>query len=417
MSRRRRLAILLVLAVQPALADLPLFKRGHLKGQAQQTRYPEDSLLRGPLGAVASDQGTALRLNFRGDVERFSLAADYQLLGRFGDSLALAELIAAPLPLPPPLPDDEQRLWDLSDTVSEGQDHLVVQRLDRLHLDYTGERTVVRLGRQAVSWGNGLIYNPMDFFNPFDPAAVDTEYKIGDDMLYGQYLLDSGSDWQLVHVRRRDTAGEASAEVSSTALKYHGFGLEREYDLLLAEHFDNLVLALGGTTNAGGAVLRGDLVMTDTAHGWEASLVANWSWSWTWRGYNVSAVAEYFFNGFGLRESDYTAAKIAEADELTARIARGELFTLGRHYAAGSLQVEVTPLLNLTPNLFINLGDGSALCQLVVRWDLHENWQLLAAANLPLGPDGTEYGGIETGLEGQRLGAGPSAFAQLAFYF
>jgi hypothetical protein len=276
---------------------------------------------------------------------------------------------------------------------------------------------VVRFGRQAVSWGNGLIYNPMDFFNPFDPAAVDTEYKIGDDMLYAQYLLDSGSDWQFVSVQRRDEDGDVSSRVQSNALKFHGFGLEREYDLLVAEHFNDTLLAAGGALNVGEAVLRGDVMLTDTGSDWQANLVANWSWSWVWGGHNVSAAAEYFFNGFGLRQSDYTPEAIAAATDLTDRLARGELFTLGRHYLAGSLQVEVTPLLNVIPNLFVNLGDRSALAQVVAQWDLAEDWQLLAAVNVPIGPAGTEFGGLDSGVEDLRLSVGPAVFAQLAVYF
>ena len=400
-----------------ACAEVPLFERGHLKGQLQSAHYPDDSIFREAVSAVANDQGAELRLNFRADAERFSLAADYQLLGRFGDTLALSEAFDGLFLVPPALPDDDRRWWDLTHTISDNDSRLLVQRLDRLHLSYTGDAAVVRFGRQAVSWGNGLIYNPMDFFNPFDPAAVDTEYKIGDDMLYGQYLLDSGSDWQFVSVQRRDDEGDVTSDVSSNALKFHGFGLEREYDLLLAEHFDDTIVAAGGALNVGEAVLRGDVVFTDTDGGWETSLVANWSWSWVWGGYNVSAVAEYFFNGFGLRQSDYTPEKIARATDLTDRLTRGELFTLGRHYAAGSLQVEVTPLLNIIPNLFVNLGDQSALAQVVARWDLAEDWQVLAAVNVPVGPAGTEFGGLETGLEGLRFSAGPSAFVQLAVYF
>ena len=44
----------------------------------------------------------------------------------------------------------------------------------------------------------------MDVFNPFDPAAVDKEYKTGDDMLYGQYLLNNGNDMQGVAMVRRN---------------------------------------------------------------------------------------------------------------------------------------------------------------------------------------------------------------------
>ena len=400
-----------------AVAEVPLFDRGHLKGLLQSTHYPDDSLFREATSAVANDQGMEFRLNFRAGVDRFSVAADYQLLGRFGDSLALSEAFDGLFLVPPALPDDDRRWWDLTDTISDRDSRLLVQRLDRLHVSYAGDAAVVRFGRQAVSWGNGLIYNPMDFFNPFDPAAVDTEYKIGDDMLYAQYLLDSGSDWQFVSVQRRDEDGDVSSQVQSNALKFHGFDLEREYDLLLAEHFDDTIVAAGTALNVGEAVLRGDVMLTDTGSDWQASLVANWSWSWVWGGHNVSAAAEYFFNGFGLRQSDYTPEDIADATDLTDRLTRGELFTLGRHYLAGTLQVEVTPLLNVIPNLFVNLGDQSALAQVVAQWDLAEDWQVLAAVNVPVGPAGTEFGGLESGVDGLRLSVGPSVFAQLAVYF
>ena len=80
----------------------------------------------------------------------------------------------------------------------------------------------MKFGRQAITWGNGLIYNVMDIFNPFDPAAVDKEFKTGDDMLYGQYLLSGGNDVQGVMVFRRDPITEdVEADQSSLAFKYH----------------------------------------------------------------------------------------------------------------------------------------------------------------------------------------------------
>jgi len=345
------------------------------------------------------------------------LRADYMLVGQFGDSLELREAFDDPLFLPPTVPDDEYRWWDLTHEISDGDSHAVVQRLDRLYVDYSGDKAVARFGRQAVSWGNGLIYNPVDFFNPFSPAAVDTEYKLGDDMLYGQYLRDSGDDWQFVHVVRRDEEGDVSGDVDSTALKYHGFGLEREYDLLVAEHFDQFTVAVGGVMNVGESVIRGDVMAVDALDGWEALLVANWSYSWVWGGYNISGLAEYFFNGFGLNESQYSPEELAGATDLIDRLSRGELFTLGRHYLSGSMLVEVTPLVHLTPNLFVNMGDGSALLQLVLQWDLAQNWQVLGSFSAPLGPGGTEFGGLESGVEDLTLATGPSLFAQIAWYF
>lgn len=410
-------AMALALLAGAATAEVPGLDGGHLKGRWLTAAYPEDSLFREVAGPVTHDQAAGLRLKFRAHPGPLQLEADYQLAGQHGDGLALAREFNELFLVPPAVPDDERRWWNLTHEISSGSDTVLLHRLDRLNVSWTGSETVLRFGRQAVSWGNGLIYNPMDFFNPFDPAAVDTEYKVGDDMLYGQYLTDAGSDWQLVHLKRRDEDGDLASAVSSTAVKYHGFGLEREFDLLLARHFDDTLLGGGVLKNIADAVLRGDLLLTDTDGDTVASLVINGAYSWTWADYNMSGVVEYFFNGFGLRESEYTAEDIAAAEDLVARIRRGEVFTLGRHYLAGSLRMELSPLVNVSPTLFLNLGDQSALAQLVLQWDVAQNWQVLAAVNLPLGPSGTEYGGLDSDVEGLNLEVGPGLFAQLALYF
>ena len=417
MRPRVFIPVLLLLCLRVQAGDIPWLEGGHTKLRALASYYPDDSIFREAFGEWEDSEGAGLRLKFAGDHGRFGLTAHYQLLGQSGDSPDLLQQSSGLLPLSPRLPDDDRRWWDLTDQVSDSGSHELVQRLDRLHLDYRGDATVLRFGRQAITWGNGLVYSPMDLFNPFDPAAVDTEYKLGDDMLYGQYLLDNGSDWQLVSVQRRDEDGDVDSRVSSNALKFHGFGLAREFDLLVAEHYDQFILGAGAVMNLGEAVLRGDVTFTDAHDGWETSLVANWSYSWVWAGYNVSGVAEYFYNGFGLRESDYTRENFRENRDLLERLARGELFTIGRHYLAGSLPVELTPLLTLTPNLFFNMGDSSALAQLVLQWDMAQNWQVLGSLAVPLGSAGTEYGGLETEVDDLTLEVGPSLFVQLAWYF
>ena len=415
-------ARLLWLAVAACLplavgAAVPGFDGGHTKLRWLGSSYPDDSAYREVFGDVADDEYADLRLKFSGSYQKLSMHVDYQLIAQWGDSLDLPGDSNSLLLLPPSLPDDDQRWWDLTDTISDNQSRGAVQRLDRLNVGYTGDNAVLRVGRQAVSWGNGLIYNPVDFFNPFNPAAVDTEYKLGEDMVYGQYLLGSGSDWQGVVVQRRDREGRATSEQRTTALKFHSFGLDAEYDLLLAENFNEFIAGLGGVSNVGEAVLRGDITLTDARDGWVTSLVANWSWSWVWGGYNATVVLEYYYNGFGLAEDDYTPENILADRDLAQRLERGELYTIGRHHMAGSMLVELAPLVNVTTNLFANLEDGSALTQVVLEWDLAQNWQFLASAAVPLGSSGTEFGGIDTGIDDLTLAVGPSLLAQLAWYF
>ena len=419
-------ALLCMLIVSTAaIADdhLPAFKGGHTKYLFLLNSFPDDSLFPELVGSPAIDHKGDLRLKFDWQTNKLSLVSDYQLIAQHGDSVSLASKLPGVAIIPNPVSDDSKRLFDLTRVIKQNDNSIVAHRLDRFYADLTTSKTVVRFGRQAISWGNGLVFTPMDFFNPFDPATVDKEYKAGDDMLYGQYLQANGNDLQAVWVIRRDNDGDISNDVKSLAAKYHGFIGEQEYDLLLAEHYDDSIVGLGGITNIGGAIWRGDLTLTRTGASTLASsknitsLVTSLSYSWLGWGHNFSGVIEYFYNGFGQSNGDYSPAALASNPELVERVVRGELFTLGRHYLALSAMVEMTPLWLLTPNAFINLDDHSFLFQLVSAYDFKQDWQLLAAISLPMGAAGTEYGGIDSTVAGKQLSTELNLFAQLAWYF
>jgi len=408
----------LLLAAAPAGAQGDWTFGGHVKGQSVYTGYPDDSAFRDVLGPDSLDNNLETRLRIAGKKDRWDFEMHYQFIASYSDTLQLAEAFPdSALPIDTVLSDD-RRWWDLTHSAGNGVKTAIINRLDRLSVGYSTEHTVWRFGRQAITWGNGMIFTPMDIFNPFDPAAVDKEYKTGDDMLYGQYLFDSGNDLQGVAVVRRDPRnGKVEADQSSLAMKYHGFLGENEIDLLAAQHYGDLVLGVGGIHNIGGAVWRGDLTWTDTPDENVFSLATSLSYSWVWGGKNVSGLIEYYYNGFGQKAGEYTVADLLQNPELLARLDRGELYTIGRQYAAASLLIEVTPLLTVTPNLFVNLQDPSALAQLVVQYSWKQNLVVLASLNVPVGPDGSEYGGIPAPLPGRYFSTSPGLFAQLAWYF
>ena len=415
-----RCNILLLLScalISTASANTDIFKGGHAKYLFLLNTFPDDSLFLDYIDSPAVDHYGDLRLKFDWQKDKVQLASDYQLIAAHGDGLTLSSSLPGNVLISSTVATDDHRLFDLTQVISENSDSMLVHRLDRLYLGITGKKTVVRIGRQAVSWGNGLIYTVMDFFNPFDPAAVDKEYKTGDDMLYGQYLKQNGDDIQAVWVVRRDIDGNVSSDVDSIAAKYHGFSGDREYDLLLAQHFDDTIIALGGLTDISGALWRGDITLTDTQSDNVFSLVTSLTYSWVGWGHNISGIAEYFYNGFGQADENYSPAALAANPDLVERLARGELFTLGRHYLALSALIEMTPLWLVTPNAFINIGDGSLLAQLVTSYDLKQDLQILAALSVPVGAAGTEYGGIDSGIAGKQLSSGASIYAQLAWYF
>jgi hypothetical protein len=392
---------------------------GRLSYQFILASYPDDSLFRDLTGPRSLDNNLELRLNLGVDRGPLNLDVSYQLIGLFGDTIDFTRDFPEGLQaLVGRYPRDDARLFNLTHVFRDEGRSAVLQRLDRLSVGYAGEKAVVRFGRQALTWGNGMVYTPMDILNPFDPAAVDKEYKLGDDMLYGQLLRANGDDLQGVAVFRRSLeTAHVDAEWSSFALKYHGLVGSGEYDLMAARHFDDPLVAGGGSLALGGAVWRGDGVFTFTDEETYLTAVTSLSYSWVWGGKNMSGVAEYFFNGFGQPDGQYDPESLAQNPELLQRIARGELFTLGRHYVVASTLMELHPLFHLTPNVFVNLSDGSALVQIVTQNDLKQDLLLLGAVGLPVGPSGTEFGGIETDVPGLYLSRGPSLFLQLNWYF
>ena len=106
-------------------------------------------------------------------------------------------------------------------------------------------------------------------------------------------------------MRRNLESGDVEADEATVALKYHGFRGELEYDVLVAEHYGDTVLGLGGGRSIGGAIWRGDIVASHTDNDTTLQLVTNLSYSWIWRGKNMSGAIEYFYNGFGQSSDSY----------------------------------------------------------------------------------------------------------------
>ena len=171
-----------------ALADDATLKLGgHAKFRLIAQSFAEESLFRDLAGATSTDLEGDLRINFSANHGRWSFDTAYQLFALNGDSVEwtrglgpVADLLIERLP------KDERRLFDLTEVIHDEGRNAVVHRLDRFSVAYTSEKTVARFGRQALSWGNGLFYSPLDLVHPFDPTAIDTVFKTCDDLLYHQ---------------------------------------------------------------------------------------------------------------------------------------------------------------------------------------------------------------------------------------
>ncbi len=404
---------------RPALISLLLFGSvacaaelgGHGKLRAQGFSVPDDSLFRQSTSSPATNLDLELRLNSRWQGSGFAVEIDGQLFASQGDRLGFIGAFGRV-----PFPDDQRRAVDLTHVISEGSDRLLLARIDRAVVSWTSETVVIRAGRQALSWGGGLFFGPLDLVNPFDPAAIDTEYKVGDDMLYAQRLFHDGSDLEFAWVSRQDPfSGRSRADVSSQLAKYRTRIGEVDLEVLGGRHYKETVAGLGVSGDLSGAVWQVDALLSDTDDGRVSQFVASLSRSWVAFDRNMTGAAEFYYNGFGTGADDVTFAELPPA--LVERRLRGEQFTIGRRYVAGNLGIEWTPLLNLSATAFVSVDSGATLLQLGGRYSVDDNIEFLFTVDAPLGSDDTEFRGLQLAPELPAASRGAGFFVQLARYF
>lgn len=415
--RAELLALPVLVLLCTAVAAQQATIGGHVKSQQQYLSSASDSLARTLGRGDSSATSLDLRISGGWSKGRFRFDTDYLLQAATGSAVELQHELEA---LEPDLFLDRSRTqWlDLDDTVSDDGRTRTVQSLDRFSVSYTTDQWVVRLGRQAHSWANGIVFRPLDIFDPFAPDVIDDSYKPGIDAAYVQRLFADGSDLAALVVPRRDpVTGRLSSSQGSAAVKWHRFGRRLQIDWLLARDYRDTVAGLGISGSVGQAVWRGSLVPVRLAQGGtRTSLVLNLEHAWQWSSRNVSGFVEYYRNGFGRAGSGYALDTLEP--ELVERIARGQVFNTGRNYIAGGLRIELTPLLEIDPVLLLNLHDRSALGLARGSYSMTENISLDFGLRVGIGPARTEFGGLPTSADSETFFAPPTrAYARIAFYF
>lgn len=375
---------------------------GHFKLQAKHSQYGESSYYNTVYGDSSTDLFADFRINLNAkptflsalgnkhlDSQNMDINIAYQFLALGQEAQDQSGVLFSTNKI-----NDHVRLFNFSKTLSNDTNTSAVHRLDRFNIGYTGEKTVVRLGRQALSWGNSVLLNVMDIVNPFDPTIFDREYKTGDDMLYMQYLLNNGNDLEFAWVLRRDPVSENIAQDRhSFAAKYRGTTRLGEVDILLAEHFGNTLLALGGNQSFGGAIAYGDIALTQGVKDTGINASGGIRYSWVWLEKNFSGVLEMSHNSLGLKKY-FAYADLLNSPELLDKVQRGEAIFLGKNHLAMAATLEVSPLVLTSLNIFSNLDDQSVLFQLTGNIDWQENLQLLFALTIPSGKTGSEFSGV-----------------------
>lgn len=394
----------------PAFADNDMHGRLELQDVGAFARA--DSLAAALGARDRNDLVGNLRVTWEPSWDNWSLAFHYVALSDYGDGARLQRLESALLPQPP------STWFNLSDAFEDHGNVIATHGIDRLSVAYSTPSFVVRIGRQALTWGGGYVFRPMDLFDPFAPSATDTEFKPGTDMIYAQWLFQDGSDLQAIAVPRPGVKGASPAmNASSVALHYRRAVGAIQATLLVARDHGDWTGALQLSGPLAGATWDVELLPVFVNHGpRRLSAIANISAAVTLFSRNATLFAEYFHNGLGVTDGDATFATLPPA--LLDRLTRGQLFNVRQNYLAAGLTLEWTPLLTLSPTLIAGLDDASLYALFAANYSLSDDLVLIAGAQAPFGPKGSEFGGLPVSPAiPATLGPSPVLYLQIRQYF
>lgn len=281
---------------------------------------------------------------------------------------------------------DAPELLPLTWTPDTGEALTVTHRVDRLVVSAALPHVDLALGRQAVSFGSGRFFTPLDLVNPFHPATIDTEYKPGVDALRADVYAGTAGRVTVVGAWAGDPiVGERARDpdvpvINDLVLAGTGQFLVGVTDLV---GFVGLVHGEGvvgaSSTSAIGPVgVHGDVTLSfpeDADPFVRVVIGADGRPTGT-----TSVSGEVYLQTFGATDpADY----LAEAE--APRFTRGEVWQLGQWYAAVAVAQEVTPLVNLNLSAITNLRDPSALLVVGGAWSVADDAELGLGAYAGLG--------------------------------
>lgn len=311
------------------------------------------------------------------------------------------------------------RYLDLESEIDRGSDWRWVHNLDRLEAGLRVGDLDVSVGRQAVSWGVGLIWSPVDLFAGFAPDALDRDEKLGVDVVRTRWdIADTWTVDGVVEPLDDDGPYRITADESSLAARATTHWGEYDVSALGGQVAGDRVLGGDFSGYLGDAGFRGEWVYTwvreeDERDYSRLLLSGDYGFAVPWNPY---VAVEYLYNGLGAGDPDGYVDRLGAASVQRA-FSRGNAFQVGRHYLGVLAAVQPTALWTFQSTTVWNVQDGSALEYAAAVRSLRDNLDLVLGLNVGLGGLGTEFGGFSKEQIGVDFANPDFLFAFLKWYF
>lgn len=322
---------------------------------------PEDPWGQGLLDArvkLEAGVGDWLRLSLHHDL---AIAAGPQLAG-FGLAMGGGSGEAMP------------QLLDLTWSVVDATGYSINLRVDRAALLLKLPHVDLTVGRQPISFGSTFFFTPLDLVAPFSPTVIDREYKPGIDALRGDLYLGTSGKLTLV------AAYAGGWDLAGSILAAHAGATFWNWDvgLFLGEVREEAVLGVNTSGDVLGVAVRGEATVTFSRSEDPFARIALGADKRL--DFGLTLMGELYWQSNGAaRPADYLSVAT------DARHQRGELWAMGRYYAALSASYELLPIVNIGVFSVVNLADPSALLGPSLGWSVADNADLAVGGYYGLG--------------------------------
>jgi len=268
--------------------------------------------------------------------------------------------------------------------------------IDRATFKYSADKFSLTAGRQAVDWGVGRLWQPMNVFGAFAPTDLDTEYKPGIDALTLDWFPSPFSSLTVAYVLSPDD--DIAATKNSAVIHYRRLvGEQTELSLLAGDVSGDPVFgaSIEGEKNSIGLRLEAthhDLPLIDDKG---LFIIAGADYKFA---NGILLITELYYNHFG--SSNVNGLSDAQNGWL---LNRGLQPHLSRNVVGVSLQKELSPLLSgsyalLTSQLSSDTGDKeySFLHQLGLKYSLSDESDLLFSLQTGVGKGRNQQGTLRS---------------------
>ncbi len=275
--------------------------------------------------------------------------------------------------------------WDWEHRFIDEERAVLAMVLDRAWLNANAGPVQMTLGRQRIAWGTGLVWNPIDIFNPSSPLDFDNEEKPGADAGRVQVYLGPNSKVEVAVAPVRDTdetVGAVQVVVNRAGYDWIALGGRRGPNTVAGGAWAGSILGGGFRgeflySTPRDAASPADSLLGDSCL--HASVDGDYTFSNTL--YLHGAV---LYNGCG------TTGDAGGALLLEAYLRRW--LTPARLSLFAEVAKDVTPLVRADLSGILNPYDLSWYVGPSVRWSAAANLDVIVSGLLFGGDSGTEFG-------------------------